>query len=108
MSLPEKLSIAHVLGSLHVGGGERALTTGAAVPPDQAGNLSAMAASIPGIQLIPGMDGASDMFSALGLSGDQNNTNFNGLGSGLNTLPPDAQVRLELVDEFLRDKGVVS
>ena len=81
-------------GNTDVGGGERALTTGAAVPPDQAGNLSAMAASIPGIQLIPGMDGASDMFSALGLSGDQNNTNFNGLGSGLNTLPPDAQVRL--------------
>ena len=63
-----------------VGGGDRALTTNAAVPPDQAGNLSAMAASIPGIQLIPGMDGASDMFSALGLSGDQNNTTFNGLG----------------------------
>ena len=77
-----------------VGGGDRALTTNAAVPPDQAGNLSAMAASIPGIQLIPGMDGASDMFSALGLSGDQNNTTFNGLGSGINTLPPDAQVRL--------------
>ena len=77
-----------------VGGGDRSLTTGAAVPPDQAGNLSAMAASIPGIQLIPGMDGASDMFSALGLGGDQNNTTFNGLGSGISTLPPDAQVRL--------------
>jgi hypothetical protein len=77
-----------------VGGGDRALTTSAAVPPDQAGNLSAMAASIPGIQLTPGMDGAADMFSALGLSGDQNNITFNGVGSGISTLPPDAQVRL--------------
>ena len=47
-----------------------------------------MASTIPGIQLIPGMDGSADMFSALGLSGDQNNTTFNGLGSGINTLPP--------------------
>ena len=77
-----------------VGGGEKALTTNAALPPDQAGNLAAMASTIPGIQLIPGMDGSADMFSALGLSGDQNNTTFNGLGSGINTLPPDAQVRL--------------
>jgi hypothetical protein len=80
--------------SQDVGGGDRTLTTNAAVPPDQAGNLAAMASAIPGIQLIPGLDGAGDMFSALGLSGDQNNTTFNGLGSGLNTLPPDAQVRL--------------
>ncbi len=77
-----------------VGGGDRSLSNSAAVPPDQAGNLAAMASAIPGIQLIPGMDGASDMFSALGLSGDQNNTTFNGVGSGINALPPDAQVRL--------------
>lgn len=77
-----------------VGGGDRALTTTAQLPPDQQGNLAALASTTPGVQLIPGMDGASDMFSALGLSGDQNNTSFNGLGSGINTLPPDAQVRL--------------
>ena len=34
------------------------------------------------------------MFSAFGLSGDQNNTTFNGLGSGVSSLPPDAQVRV--------------
>src|SRR4029077_4905606 len=44
--------------------------------------------------LIPGMDGATYMFSALGLSGDQNNTSFNGLGSGVSTPPPEAIVRL--------------
>ena len=34
------------------------------------------------------------MFSAFGLGGDQNNTTFNGLGSGVGSLPPDAQVRV--------------
>src|SRR3954470_19288924 len=77
------------------GGGDKTLsTTSAAVPPNQAGNLAAAAATIPGIQLIPGMDGGADMFSALGLSGDQNATTFNGLGSGVGSLPPDAQVRV--------------
>jgi len=78
-----------------VSGGDKAL--GGKPPglnPEQAGNLSAMASTIPGIQLIPGMDGQADMFSAFGLGGDQNSTTFNGLGSGINTLPPDAQVRI--------------
>ena len=71
-----------------VSGGDRPLTN-ALVAPDQAGNLAAMAATIPGIQLIPGLDGAADMFSVLGLTGDQNNTTFNALGSGISALPPD-------------------
>ncbi|HTJ23418.1 MAG TPA: carboxypeptidase-like regulatory domain-containing protein [Gemmatimonadaceae bacterium] len=79
-----------------VSGGEKPLTSNSAqVSPDQAGNLAAMAAAAaPGIQRIPGMDGQADMFSAFGLSGDQNNTTFNGLGSGVSALPPDAQVRV--------------
>jgi hypothetical protein len=81
--------------SADVSGGDRALsTTTAAVPPDQAGNLAAMASTVPGIQRIPGMDGQADMFSAFGLGGDQNSTTFNGLGSGVSSLPPDAQVRI--------------
>ncbi len=76
-------------------GGEKPLTTTSTlVSPDQAGNLAAMASAQPGIQLIPGMDGGADMFSALGLTGDQNSTTFNGLGSGVSSLPPDAQVRI--------------
>lgn len=76
-----------------VGGGDKSLPVNSAqLPPDQAGNLAALASTIPGIQLIPGMDGAADMFSALGLGGDQNSTTFNGLGSGINMLPPDAVV----------------
>src|SRR4029079_18692407 len=77
------------------GGGKKPLTSNsAAVPPDQGGNLAAMASTVAGIQRIPGMDGQADMFSAFGLSGDQNNTTFNGLGSGVSALPPDAQVRV--------------
>src|SRR4029078_12147007 len=64
-----------------VGGGERSLTN-SGLAPDQAGTLAAMAAMVAGIQLVPGLDGASDVYSMLGLSGDQNNTTFNGLGSG--------------------------
>ncbi|HEY4133401.1 MAG TPA: carboxypeptidase-like regulatory domain-containing protein [Gemmatimonadaceae bacterium] len=70
-----------------VSGGAKALVTND-VPPDQQGNLAAMAAAA-GFQIIPGLDGASDAFSALGLSGDQNNTTFAGLGSGVTALPPD-------------------
>ncbi len=71
-----------------VGGGDRALNTSAA-SPDQAGNLAAMAATVAGIQLIPGLNGATDTYSMLGLSGDQNTTSFDGLGSGVTALPPD-------------------
>jgi hypothetical protein len=70
-----------------VGGGDRSLTN-AGVSPDAEGNLAAMAAAA-GFQLIPGLDGAPDMYSVLGLSGDQNNVTFNGLGSGISALPPD-------------------
>jgi hypothetical protein len=73
-----------------VGGGDRPLTNSSVLlATDQAGNLAAMAATVAGIQFIPGFDGASDMFSVLGLGGDQNNTTFNGLGSGISALPPD-------------------
>ena len=88
----------------NVGGGERALST-TGLPPDQMGNLAAMAAALPGIQLIPGLDGAADQFSALGLSADQNSTTFNGLGSGINTLPPDAQVRATVLT-YSYDPGI--
>ena len=71
-----------------VGGGDRPLTNNG-VSPDQAGNLAAMAAAVAGFQLIPGLAGAPDMYSVLGLSGDQNNVTFNGLGSGISALPPD-------------------
>jgi hypothetical protein len=70
-----------------VGGGGRPLTNNP-VSPDQEGNLAAMAAAA-GFQIVPGLNGAPDMYSVLGLSGDQNNVTFNGLGSGISALPPD-------------------
>ena len=88
----------------NVGGGERALSN-SAVSPDQMGNLAALAASLPGIQLIPGLDGAADVFSALGLSADQNSTTVNGLGSGISTLPPDAQVSASVLT-YSYDPGI--
>lgn len=75
-------------GTPDVGGGERPLTNNG-LPVDQAGNLAAMAATVAGIQIIPGLDGAADMYSLLGLGGEQNNTTFNGLGSAISALPPD-------------------
>jgi hypothetical protein len=81
-----------------VGGGERPLTNNnVLVSPDQAGNLAAMAAAVAGIQMLPGFDGASDMFSLLGLTGDQNSVVFNGLGSAISALPPDILASTSIV-----------
>ena len=88
----------------NVGGGERQLNN-SMVSPDQMGNLAALASTMPGIQLIPGLDGAADVFSALGLSADQNSTTMNGLGSGINTLPPDAQVSASVLT-YSYDPGI--
>ncbi len=62
------------------------------VTPDQAGNLAALAASTPGVQFIPGLDGNPDRFSIFGLDPSQNNTSINGQQSGLSSIPRDASV----------------
>ena len=59
---------------------------------EQMGDLVAMAAAIPGVQLIPGADGGADAFSVFGLGGDQNNTQLNGLSFGDANIPRDANV----------------
>lgn len=59
---------------------------------EEMGDLVAMAAAIPGVQLIPGADGAADDFSVFGLDGDQNNTQLNGLSFGGGNIPRDANV----------------
>jgi hypothetical protein len=74
-----------------VGGTERALAADPGfLTAEQMGDLAAMAAAVPGVQLIPGADGAADAFSVLGLGGDQNNTQLNGLNFGDASLPRDA------------------
>ncbi len=74
-----------------ISGTERQITN-AALPPDQMGDLAALAASLPGVQLVPGQDGGANGFSVLGLGADQNNTTLNGLNFGGAGLPRDAQV----------------
>jgi hypothetical protein len=63
---------------------------------DQMGDLAAMAAAIPGVQLIPGADGGMDGFSILGLGADQNNVQLNGLNFGEGNVPRDANIQISL------------
>ena len=79
-----------------VSGSDRAVN-GAAVSADQLGDLAAMAASLPGVQLIPGADGGPSGFSVLGLSPDQNATTLNGLNYGGSNLPRDANVSTSVI-----------
>ncbi|MEP6834585.1 MAG: TonB-dependent receptor [Gemmatimonas sp.] len=67
-----------------------------AVDPAQSGNLAALAASSPGVQLIPGADGGANQFSVFGLSGDQNRSTLNGMAFGGSEVPRDAATRASL------------
>jgi hypothetical protein len=66
------------------------------LPPELQGDLAAMAASLPGVTLIPGLDGQPDGFSVLGLGADQNTTTMNGMSFNAGTLPRDAPVQSSL------------
>ncbi len=79
-----------------VSGTEQAVTN-AAVPANLMGDLAAMAATLPGVQSVPGADGSPDGYSVLGLGADQNNTTLNGLQFGGSSLPRDAQVGSSLI-----------
>lgn len=79
-----------------VGGTEQSLNN-PAVPADLLGDLAAMAASLPGVQSVPGLNGEADGFSVLGLGADQNNATLNGLDFGGSNLPRDAQVGSSLI-----------
>jgi hypothetical protein len=79
-----------------VGGTEQSLNN-PAVPADLLGDLAAMAASLPGVQAVPGQNGDADGYSVLGLGSDQNNTTLNGMQFGGSNLPRDAQVGSSLV-----------
>ena len=79
-----------------VGGTERPINT-SALSADQLGDLAAMAASLPGVTLIPGVDGDPSGYSVLGLTQDQNNATLNGLDFGGSNIPRDAGVSSSLV-----------
>jgi len=75
-----------------VGGTERPVNA-AEVPPEAQGDIAAMAASLPGVLLVPGLEGEADGFSVLGLGADQNSVTLNGgMQLGANGLPRDANV----------------
>ena len=77
-------------------GSERSVNN-SALPADQQGDIAAMAASLPGVTLVPGQDGDPSGFSVLGLSPDQNSTTLNGMQFGGSNLPRDAAVSTSLV-----------
>jgi len=78
-----------------VSGTERPIDT-SVLPPELQGDIAAMAASLPGVVLIPGLDGAPDGFSVLGLGADQNSVTMNGMQTGTNSLPRDASISSSL------------
>ncbi|WP_041265110.1 TonB-dependent receptor [Gemmatimonas aurantiaca] len=79
--------------SQDISGTERVIpANNAALPPDQMGDLAAMAATLPGVQLVPGQDGGANGYSVMGMGADQNNTTLNGMNFGGSGLPRDAQV----------------
>jgi hypothetical protein len=78
-----------------VSGTERPVNT-SNLPPELQGDLAAMAASLPGVLLVPGLDGGPDGFSVLGLGADQNTTTLNGMNFNGSNLPRDAQISSSL------------
>ncbi len=69
----------------------------AAASADPFADLAALAASMPGVQFIPGGDGSPNGFSVFALSADQSATTLNGMAFGGSTLPRDAAVSASLV-----------
>jgi hypothetical protein len=65
------------------------------LPPELQGDLAAMAASLPGVTLMPGLDGQPEGFPVLGLGADQNTTTLNGQSFNSSN-PRDAQVQSSL------------
>ncbi|HYC51563.1 MAG TPA: TonB-dependent receptor, partial [Gemmatimonadaceae bacterium] len=78
-----------------VGGTERQVNPDN-LPADLQGDLAAMAASLPGVLLVPGIEGGPDGFSVLGLGADQNSVTLNGMEFGANGLPRDAAISTSL------------
>ena len=78
-----------------ISGSERGVDA-SALGAEQQGDLAAMAASLPGVQFLPGADGDPSGFSVFGLGADQNTTTLNGLNTDATNLPRDAAVTSSL------------
>jgi hypothetical protein len=77
--------------------GAATLVDANAVAADQIGNLASLAASLPGVQFIPGTAGGANAFSVLGLGGDLNAAILNGLYFAGTNIPRDARVTMSLL-----------
>ena len=77
--------------------GNEQTANASAVSAAQAGDLNAMAASIPGVTPVTGADGDPAGFSVLGLSADQNATTLNGQNFGSANIPRDASITSSLI-----------
>jgi hypothetical protein len=78
-----------------VGGTERTAPA-TNLPAELQGNIAALAASLPGVTLIPGLDGNADGFSVLGLGANQNSVILNGVQYDGQGLPRDANISTSL------------
>lgn len=98
MQITERAAVSRSDTVSDVGGTEKSVSdeTAGFLNAEQMGDLAAMASAIPGVQLLLGADGAADAFSVFGLSGDQNNTQLNGLNFGDAQVPRDAGVMTSL------------
>src|SRR5205085_7744525 len=61
------------------GGGTEQVVSQQALPAADLGDLAAMAATLPGVSLVPGENGDPNGFSVLGLGADPNQTTLNGI-----------------------------
>ncbi|HEX6694648.1 MAG TPA: carboxypeptidase-like regulatory domain-containing protein [Longimicrobiales bacterium] len=92
---PQQQRVSRFAPTPDISGTERAIQQ-STLTADQQGDIAAMAASLPGVVLLPGLDGEPDQFSVLGLDGDQNSTTLNGMEFGADGLPRDAAVSTSL------------
>jgi hypothetical protein len=78
-------------GTMDVGGTEQRVSP-SAIDLLALGDLGALAATLPGVTLIPSADGAPSGFSVFGLDAAANSFMLNGLAMNGSTLPRDAAV----------------
>jgi hypothetical protein len=74
-----------------IGGTTQTVNNGL-VPIEQVGDLAAMAASLPGVLFVQGVNGDPSGFSVLGLDQSQNGMSLNGMNSSATDIPRDADV----------------
>lgn len=83
-----------------IGGNGQDVLQGALFSLDPS-DLNALAAAVPGVTAIPGVNGGPGGYSVLGASPDQNSVLLDGSTFGGNALPPDAIASAELASTTL-------